>query len=337
MKLFYQLTGFDPSAEALITPDMDLAAFNPIFIHGGSGSGKTHLLMAAAHAFRERGLQALYCRAETFTEHVVSAIRAAEMHQFREAYRNVDVLLVDDVQLFSRKKATQEELFHTFNTLHIAGKQIILAADCPPGQLESIEPRLVSRFEWGVALPLAAAKKAELGKILAAKLIALDLELDNRSRDFLLQTFPSSTKSLTRAIEALVLRMHLDPKIMKPGSGRVLTLPVVRPLLEDLAREEQEEVVTPESIVNAVAEHYGIRPEDILGKSQAQECTMPRKVAMYLCRSTLEMPFTKIGRTFSRDHSTVMSSVKQVKKQLNEQNSDFFAAVNQVQRRLQKT
>jgi chromosomal replication initiator protein len=137
-------------AEACAKKNENSLTFNPIYLFGRSGTGKTHLMMSAASALRTLGLRALYVRADTFTEHVVNAIRAAEMQMFRKAYRNVDALLIDDIEIFSRKSATQEELFHTFNTLHVEGKQIILSAKCPPNELKLIEPRLVSRFEWGI-------------------------------------------------------------------------------------------------------------------------------------------------------------------------------------------
>ena len=149
-RLFCELTGYNPIAEKYEQPVVALGAFNPIYLWGGSGSGKTHLLMALTHAFKQRGLNALYARAETFTEHVVAAIRSSEMQSFRKAYRHVDVLLIDDVHVFARKDATQEEFFHTFNTLHTSGRQIILTSKCAPSLLQEIEPRLISRFEWGI-------------------------------------------------------------------------------------------------------------------------------------------------------------------------------------------
>ncbi len=142
------------SCEAPPSHDLSSSSFNPIFLFGRSGTGKTHLLMATANQFRARGQKAIYVRAETFTEHVVAAIRSGEMQTFRKTYRAADALIIDDIEVFSRKTATQEELFHTFNTLHTSGKQIILSSSCSPPELKLIEPRLVSRFEWGIVIPL---------------------------------------------------------------------------------------------------------------------------------------------------------------------------------------
>jgi len=169
-KLLCEITKYDPNTgQVNANAEPSVPAFNPIYLYGGSGTGKTHLLMATAHCLRSQGIRAIYSRTESFTEHVVSAIRAGEMQAFRQAYRNIDVLLIEDVHIFSRKGATQEELFHTFNTLHVAGKQIILSAYCPPQELQLIEPRLVSRFEWGVVLPLAASDPDSVKTIVEKK------------------------------------------------------------------------------------------------------------------------------------------------------------------------
>ena len=184
--------------------------FNPIFLYGTAGSGKTHLMMSLAQAFRNKGRKVLFVRAETFTDHVVTAIRAGAMSTFRQAYRNTDVLIVDDIHVFSRKGATQEEFFHTFNTLHLEGKQIILSAHSAPQELQLIEPRLISRFEWGIVLPLKPMKETDLKALLKAKGEALHAPLPPKVAEFLVETFTSNPKALIKAYEALVLRMHLD-------------------------------------------------------------------------------------------------------------------------------
>jgi chromosomal replication initiator protein len=297
----------------------EIPAFNPIYLHGCPGTGKTHLLMAAAQILRKKGLKTLYCRAESFTDHVVTAIRAGEMSLFRQAYRSVDALIIDDVHLFSNKGATQEELFHTFNTLHVAGKQIILSANCPPSQLQMIEPRLVSRFEWGIVLLLELALKDELEKILLEKADAFDFPLHPKVSEFLLETFTSSTKSLIRAFEALVLRCHLG----QTSTNSTLTVTAAKHLLNDLIIEEQKTVLTPKKIIDTVAETFGIKTEDVIGKAQNRDTVLPRQIAMFLCRSELKLPFTKIGELFSRDHSTVISSCRIIQKGLDENEQEI--------------
>ena len=299
-----------------------LGSFNPIYIYGPSGSGKTHLLMSVAHHCRALGYKSLYVRAELFTDHVVSAIRAGEMSLFRDAYRNADILIVDDVHIFSRKGATQEEFFHTFNTLHLNGKQIILSANCSPQELQLIEPRLISRFEWGLVSPLTPLQQEESKKLIQAKANALNFYLPTKIIDFLVETFTSTPKALIKAFEAIVLRLHLDAH----HSAQHLSIQTVKTLLSDLLIEEQKSALTSGKIIQFTAEYYGLRPEDILGKSQTRECALPRQIAMHLCREKLKMPYMKIGDLFSRDHSTVMSSVKHIQKLLDENHPEVTSA-----------
>jgi len=318
-------------AEHPYTSSTPLGTFNPIYLFGSGGSGKTHLLMGLTHAFRRHGLRAIYARAETFTDHVVSAIRAGEMSLFRQTYRHTDVLLIDDVHVFSRKGATQEEFFHTFNTLHLENKQIILSANCAPQELQLIEPRLTSRFEWGIVLPLKPLNAEEMIRLLHAKAQALQFPLSSSISEFLLDNFKSNPKALIKALEALVLRLHYDSQ----HPAQQLSITAARTLLTDLLAEEQKSALTPTKIIQAVAEHYGIRTEDILGKAQTRECALPRQVAMYVCRDKLKLPFMKIGELFTRDHSTVMASVKHVQKAIEQEDAHVLAAWQIVQKKLQ--
>lgn len=301
--------------------------FNPLFICGPGGSGKTHLLMATTAMLREKGLKVIYARAETFTEHVVSAIRSSEMQNFRAAYRNVDVLILDNVQTLSKKSATQEELFHTFNTLHMSGKQLILAANCFPKDFVEIEPRLVSRFEWGIVLPIESVHDRQ--KLLEKKAAALHYPLSQKLADFLIESFPSSPKALIRALEALILRSHVNKSEMH-ALYRPMTVQLAKHYLADLLLTESQAALTPQKIIQHCSEHYGIRPDDILGKAQTRECTEPRQVAMYLCRKELKLPFTKIGAIFGRDHSTVMSSVKQMEKSIADKDPGPLSALAEI-------
>lgn len=304
--------------------------YNPIYLYGGSGTGKTHLLMSLCHHFRQKGLTVLYARSETFTDHVVGAIRSGQMSTFRQTYRNIDVLLLDDVHVFSRKAATQEELFHTFNTLHMSGKQIILTANCAPNELKLIEPRLVSRFEWGIVLPMEAYSREELILILNQKAKVLNFPLPLKVTEFLIDTFASSPQAIIKALEALILRLHVE--IRHPTAQ--LTVTFVKQVLADLMVDEEKQALTPDKIIHAVAEHYGIRAEDILGKAQSRDCALPRQMAMALCRTQLKLPFMKIGEIFSRDHSTVMSSVKQIQKELEANQTEMTDTWNGIIRKV---
>lgn len=300
--------------------------FNPIFLFGRAGMGKTHLLMATAAAMREQGKRVIYVKGETFTEHVVKAIRAGEMQEFRKVYRNIDALLIDDIEIFARKSATQEEFFHTFNTLHVEGKLIVLSAGCSPGELRFIEPRLVSRFEWGIVVPIQGLEPDKLRDVLLQKAAHLNLTLFDDVITFLLERFPHNLPALVRATEALVLRFHLNQGVSKrPPSPP--SLAEVKHALRDLIEEEEKAVLTPSKIIKAVAEYYGILMDDILSKSQARECAVPRQIAMLLCRQELGLPFMKIGDIFSRDHSTVMASVKQIQKGIESKNHEISLPV----------
>lgn len=321
-KVFSQVAGFDVEKKRPFTPEP--SAFNPIYVHGSSGVGKTHLLMATVHLLRQRGVKVLFSRAQGFTDHVVSAIRAGEMSLFRQAYRNSDVLIIDDIHVFSRKGATQEEFFHTFNTLHVAGKQIILSANCAPGDLQYIEPRLVSRFEWGIVLSLEIPSREEAGQILQQKASVMQHPIHAKVIEFLLDSF-SSCKSLNRALEALILRSHLNGHASKPLHAH-LTVPLARQILSDLIHEEQQAALTPARIVQGVAEHFGIKPEDVLGKAQTRDCVLPRQISMHLCRHQLKMPYVKIGDLFDKDHSTVMSSVKLIQKGIETDDKEIASA-----------
>ncbi len=287
-------------------------SFNPVFLYGPTGCGKTHLMMALTHELRTQGINSVYIRSELFTEHVLKAIRAGEMSVFRHTYRTADVLLVDDVQHFSKKGATQEEFFHTFNTLHLAGKQIVLSANCLPRELLFIEPRLISRFEWGIVLPLKPLGEEGCREMLRIKSEAFHFPLSDKTIGLLSQTFTSNQKALVVAFEALMLRLHLEKSPIAPS----LFPQKAKALLADLIAQEAGVAVTPAKIIKAAADYYRIRSEDILGKSKMRTCSLPRQLAMHFCRERLRLSYIKIGELFSRNHSTVMSSVKYVEKSL---------------------
>lgn len=337
----YSLTGNRQLAWKLLSdlaqnphdPVCGLSVFNPIYLYGPPGTGKTHLLTAVSETLKAHRLKVLYVRAETFTEHVVSAIRAGEMSHFRQAYRNIDVLIVDNVQVFSRKGATQEELFHTFNTLHIAGKQIILSANCSPAELQLIEPRLVSRFEWGIVLPLEAYTREDLKLILEKKADALQLKLHPKLNDFLIETFQSSVHALIKALKALILRSHLHQQDGRIPSSSISVMSA-RALLNDLIIEEGQKAVSIDKILQTVSEHYSVRKEDILGTAQSREFVLPRQIAMHLCRNELKLPYMKIGDHFGKDHSTVMSSVKLIQKWLEQNNVDIITSLDSIKKKL---
>ncbi len=278
----------------------ELPPFNPIYIYGPKGVGKTHLLMGIAHRLQKMGTRVFYVRAETFTEHVVQAIRLGQMQLFRKTYRDIDVLLIDGIHIFSKKAATQEEFFHTFNTLHTQGRKIFLSAQVAPSQLQEIEPRLVSRFEWGISLEVG---KGPMAAILKQKGAQWNIILSEDLLQWLLHTFPTDP---VMALQAWIFRAGKAPPTQQGGEK----------LLKDLIEKESENALTPEKIIKGIATFYGITTQDILGKSQTRGASTPRQIAMYFCRERLGLPFQKIGELFGRDHSTVMSSIKQTQKSI---------------------
>lgn len=314
----------------------NLELYNPIYLYGLSGAGKTHLLMAVAKKQSELGKKVIFTRAETFTDHVVAAIRAGEMVKFRSAYRNTDLLIVDDVHLFSRKGATQEEFFHTFNTLHMMGKQILLSSKCAPHELHEIEPRLVSRFEWGIVLSLEVAKEKGVLPLLQKKAAALNYPLPIKVAEFLIESFVSGPKAVIRALEALILRSHIQEQGTQRPLFRPMTVQLAKHYLSDLLLAEKQHALTAEKIIQATSDHYGIRPDDILSKAQTRDCAEPRHISMYLCRHHLKLPFTKIGEIFDRDHSTVMSSVRLVQKSQEARETEFISAIAEIEKRIGK-
>lgn len=307
----------------LVEGSLPFGSYNPIYLYGPQGSGKTHLLMATAHALQERGVSCFYVRADTFTEHVIRAFRSTSLQEFRKIYRDIDVLIIDDIHLLSRKTATQEELFHTFNRLHTAKLQIILGANQPPHLLEEIEERLISRFEWGITLSIHTPTEEDRMKILEERGKALELPLNAPIKEFLIKTF-KNPHTLVQSLGALALRL--------PHATLPPDLEIVEYHLKDLIEKESKTVLTPEKILKTVANTFGIKTEDILGKAQNKECALPRQIAMFLCREKLGLPYPQIGRLFSRDHSTVMSSVKRVKMGLEKKEEEFLLPLSDIQR-----
>ena len=223
---------------------------------------------------------------------------------------------IDDIDVLSNKKSTQEEFFHTFNTLHTLCKQIIISASKPASKLEEIEPRLISRFEWGLELSLQKSSDANYMKILNSKAKLLGLSLSDEALEFIKTTF-TQIKQAIRALQAIALR----------ATDANLSIPALKLLLKDLIEKENTHRLTPEKIIESTAKFHGILYEDITGKSQNKEFASPRQIAMHLCRNVLKMPYTKIGKLFTKDHSTVMSSIKKVDKQIKENQEKVCLAI----------
>lgn len=292
---------------------IDLNTFNPIFFYGPTGCGKTHLLHSCATRLVNSGERVISLDGDAFTQDVVGAIRRGEMESFRQKYRSADVLLIDGVDRLANKSATQEEFFHTFNSLHMGGKQIVASAPHHPQNLKGMEQRLVSRFEWGIAVEIGEIDAAEMLMICQSRQKKLGLDLTESSILELIAQLDGDLKKLSKALETLAYKLDLTAIYpARPQDQKAM----IHHHLRDLIQQHQSDRATPQAIIDEVAAHFGIRSGDILGRSQNREFTRPRRLAMYLCRSQLQLPFVKIGEIFQRDHSTVMSNCKHIEKTL---------------------
>lgn len=302
----------------LNTLDDPKNSFNPLFIYGAKSSGKTHLLMGAFHAFKKKGFKCLYVSSDTFSEQMVYAMRHSMMADFRLIYRQVDMLFVDNVQILSNKVATQEEFFHTFNALHMSGKKIVLSADIPPSQLTGIEPRLISRFEWGLSIETVPLNKENLKTLLIKKARDLNLELMGQENQILESAHDAH--GIMQTLQALSLRSHLDKK-----QAHLL----VKETLSDL--DVSKKSLTLDDITDACAKFFKIKSKDIKGSSQTKSLAMPRQITMFLIRKHLSTPYKKIGQYFDRDHSTVMASCTLIQDKIVKLDEETLNAIQRIE------
>ncbi|KAB2957621.1 MAG: chromosomal replication initiator protein DnaA [Thermoanaerobaculia bacterium] len=281
-------------------------SYNPLFLYGGVGLGKTHLLHAIGHRIRERHPQLTirYLTAEQFVNQLINSIRFKSTHAFRERYRSIDVLLVDDVQFMGGKERTQEEFFHTFNALYTSQKQIILSSDTSPRNIPSIEDRLRSRFEWGLIADIQAPDLETKVAILRRK---ADLERLDLPDDVALFV-ANQVKTNVRELEGMLTRVAAFASL----TGRPLSLDQARETLRDILPDQGRGPSAAE-IIKFVARHYGLKVGEIKSKSNVKQISFPRQVAMYLCKQLTQMSYPEIGRQFNdKHHSTVMYSVDKI-------------------------
>jgi chromosomal replication initiator protein len=283
-------------------------SYNPLFLYGGVGLGKTHLLHAIGHHIlrRHAHLRVLYLAAEQFVNELINSIRFDRMPAFRERYRTIDVLLIDDVQFLANKERTQEEFFHTFNTLYTSQKQIILSSDSSPRQIPTLEERLRSRFEWGLIADIQPPELETKVAILRRKAEVERVELPDEVADFIAR----QVKSNVRELEGLLNRVIAFSLL----TGQPMSLDLTKETLKDILPEDHRRV-TGGDIVKFVARHYGLKVGEIKSRSNARQFVFPRQVAMYLCKKLTEMSYPEIGKLFNdKHHSTVMYSVEKIEK-----------------------
>jgi chromosomal replication initiator protein len=281
--------------------------YNPLFLYGGAGLGKTHLLHAIGHEAMRRnpGIRVLYVTSEKFTNDLINAIREGRNETFRNMYRNTDVLLVDDIQFIAGKESTQEEFFHTFNALHGANKQVVMTSDRPPKAILTLEERLRSRFEWGLAADIQPPDLETRIAILRAKAETMEVRIPNDVVDYIARKVQSNIRELEGALNRIVAYANLN--------GMGVTVDLASTTLTDLGASQRRRPITHERIVETVSSFFNLEPEDLKTGSRSREVLVPRQVAMFLMREELETPFIQIAAYFGkRDHTTAMHSFEKI-------------------------
>jgi chromosomal replication initiator protein len=305
--------------------------YNPLFLYGGVGLGKTHLMHAIGHRILSAnpGAHVVYITSEQFTNELVTAIQEGTTPDFRRRYRRMDLLLVDDVHFLEGKERTQEEFFHTFNTLYDAQRQIVLTSDRPPKGI-GVEERLISRFEWGLVADIKPPDYETRYAILRKKAEDDRLTLDDEILSFIAHSCTASVRELEGAIIKLLAYSSLK--------NQEITVPLARQALTGILRQDTpQNRLTPEQIRDMVARRWSVRPDALSSKRRTKDLTVPRQVAMYLIKQVLDTPLVQIGDVFGgRDHSTVIHSIRKVESDMGE-DAAFRAEVEAVETELRRT
>ena len=297
-------------AAALAVAEAPAASYNPLFIYGGVGLGKTHLMHAIGNEIlkNNKNSKILYVTSEVFTNELINAINDNTSDQFRNKYRNIDVLLIDDIQFIAGKERCQEEFFHTFNTLYESGKQIILSSDRTPKDIPLLEDRLKSRFEWGIIADISnpdyetrlaiLRKKAQLDKII----------IDDEILTAIATRIDSNIRELEGTLNKLIAKASL--------TNSQITMEMAERAINDIVAQ-QEKVISAEFIQDTVAKYFSVNPKDLKGSKRSNDITFPRQIAMYLCRNVANMSLPQIGKDFGkRDHTTVMHACNKIEQDM---------------------
>ncbi len=290
--------------------------YNPLYLYGGPGLGKTHLMHSIGHFILEQDpdKKVLYVTSEEFTNEVIESIRggnanANAMTKLREKYRTVDVLMVDDVQFIIGKESTQEEFFHTFNVLHSARKQIILSSDKPPKEIDNLDDRFRSRFEWGLIADIQPPDYETRMAILRKNAEGCSRKINEE----IIKYIATNIKSNIRELEGAFNKIVAAGKLNKVD----VTLDLAEEALKDIIYPDKSREITPTLIINIVSEHFGVKPEDITSKKRNSEFVLPRQIVMYLCRELTATPYVEIGKLLGKkDHTTIMHGVKKITAEL---------------------
>ena len=291
-------------------------AYNPLFLYGGVGLGKTHLMHSIAHFILENNpkKKVLYVTSETFTNELIDSVKNQKNSEFRKKYRNIDVLLIDDIQFIIGKESTQEEFFHTFNHLHTLGKQIIISSDKPPKDIETLESRLRTRFEWGLIADISSPDYETRMAILQKKIELDHLEKYNIKND-VLDYIAANVKSNIRELEGSLNKLIALYKLN--NNNNPIDIALAAEALKDIISSDNRREVTPELILDIVADHFGITVADLKSKKRDSEIAVPRQICMYLMRTMTDTALKGIGAVLGgKDHSTVKYGVEKIAKDI---------------------
>lgn len=294
-------------AASLAVAESPAKAYNPLFIYGGVGLGKTHLMHAIGHYILQNNSKSkvVYVSSEKFTNELINAIKDDKNEEFRNKYRNIDVLLIDDIQFIAGKERTQEEFFHTFNALHDASKQIILSSDRPPKEIPTLEDRLRSRFEWGLIADIQAPDFETRMAILKKKADVEKLNVANEVMVYIATKIKSNIRELEGALIRIVAYSSL--------TGREITVDLATEALKDIISNKQSRHITIETIQDVVSSYYNLRVEDLKSQRRTRNIAYPRQIAMYLSRKLTDLSLPKIGEEFGgRDHTTVIHAYEKI-------------------------
>jgi chromosomal replication initiator protein len=298
--------------------------YNPLFIYGDSGLGKTHLIYAIAHVIRhrDRGSKIAYVKGDDLTNELVEAIRAGKTADMREKYRQADLLLVDDVQFIAGKKQTQEEFFHTFNTLYESGKQIVLTSDRPPSEMTQLEDRLRTRFEWGLLVDVAPPDFETRLAIVKNKAALLGLELPDKISAYIAEHVTANVRQLEGTINKILAYKDL--------LGNDTDEETVTRAIQDMLKRSNDYIPSPSVIIDYIGKFYDLEEAVIRGQQRVRDAVQARQIAMYLIRSMTDLSLDDIGKEFgNRDHSTVLHSIDKVEKQM-KKDSAFAETVKEI-------
>lgn len=326
-------------AASLAVAESPGEVYNPLFLYGGVGLGKTHLMHSIAHFILDKNAKkkVLYVTSETFTNELIEALKngrtagnESAMSKFRDKYRNNDVLLIDDIQFIIGKESTQEEFFHTFNHLHTSGKQIIISSDKPPKDIETLEARLRTRFEWGLIADISAPDYETRMAILQKKIELDHLEKYNIPRD-VLQYIAENIKTNIRELEGSLNKLIA---LYKLNNNDVIDISLASEALRDIVSSQNNRKVTPELILDIVSDHFGISIADLKSNKRSADIANPRQIAMYLIRTMTEVPLKGIGIILGgKDHSTIKYGVEKISNEM-KRNETLSNTINIIKKKI---